>query len=133
MPKSIVTPRIPSPSKTFPVMVYVTASSRDEAEKISLALVEEKLAACVTLIPEVYSRYWWQGKIESGPECLLVMKTFSSHFKRLSARIHELHSYKVPEILAIPVVMGSPPYLSWMKDTLSFPVIPRGHRRGTHK
>lgn len=100
------------------LIVYVTTSSRKEAQRISRAIIHERLAACVTIVPEIHSQYWWKGKIESGRECLMMMKTFPSYFKRLSARIHQLHSYEVPEVLAIPVSRGSKPYLSWMKASL---------------
>jgi periplasmic divalent cation tolerance protein len=96
------------------LLVVSTASQRAEAEKIADVLVKERLAACVTLIPQITSRYWWKGKIESGEEVLLLIKTVSSRFKALEKRIKELHSYETPEILALPVAAGSRDYLRWL-------------------
>ncbi len=100
------------------LVVLCTASKVEEAEKIAQALVEERLAACVNLVPQIDSRYWWQGQIESGQEVLLIMKTLSSQFKALSKRIQELHSYTVPEVIALPIKFGSQAYLKWMNDSL---------------
>ena len=104
---------------TKALIVFVTASSRKEADKIAQALVNEKLAACVSIVPEIYSRYWWKGLIEYEKELWLVIKTTPRCYKRLEKRIRELHSYSVPEILAIPVVSGNLPYLQWMKNALA--------------
>jgi periplasmic divalent cation tolerance protein len=104
---------------TKALVVYVTAASRKEADKIAQALVKERLAACVSIVPEIYSRYWWKGHIEYDKELWLVVKTTARCYKRLEQRIRELHSYSVPEILALPVVSGSPPYLQWMKKALA--------------
>jgi periplasmic divalent cation tolerance protein len=104
---------------TEALVVFVTASSRKEADKIAQALVSERLAACVSIVPEIYSRYWWKGHIEYEKELWLVIKTAPRRYKRLEKRIRELHSYSVPEILAIPVVSGNPPYLQWLKNALA--------------
>ncbi len=99
------------------IVVYCTASSMIEARKLTEALVGGKLAACVSLVPGVLSTYWWQGQIERGEEVLLIIKTESAKFKALSKRIKELHSYTVPEILALPVLAGNPDYLQWLKES----------------
>ncbi len=104
---------------TQALVVFVTASSRKEADKIAQALVKERFAACVSIVPEIYSRYWWKGHIEYDKELWLVIKTTLRCYKRLEKRIKELHSYSVPEILAVPVVSGSPQYLQWMKKALT--------------
>jgi len=103
---------------TKALVVYVTAANRKEADKMAAALVEEKLAACVSIVPNISSRYWWQGRIEYAQELLLIVKTFPRLYKALEKRIRALHSYTVPEILAMPVVEGNPAYLKWMKDSL---------------
>jgi periplasmic divalent cation tolerance protein len=104
---------------TKALIIFVTASNRKEADKIAQALVNEKLAACVSIVPEIYSRYWWKGHIEYDKELWLVIKTTPRRYRRLEKRIGELHSYSIPEILAIPVVSGNPPYLQWMKNALA--------------
>lgn len=100
------------------IVVYCTASSESETRALTEALVGERLAACVSAIPQIRSTYWWQGKIERGEEILLLIKTDSSKFNVLSKRIKAIHSYTVPEILALPVIKGNPDYLKWMRDSL---------------
>lgn len=94
-------------------IVLVTASSQAEANAIAQALVEAKLAACVSFTP-IHSIYTWQGKTESAEEWQLVIKTELSQFPALETKIRQLHSYEVPEIVAIPLVAGSEPYLRWI-------------------
>jgi periplasmic divalent cation tolerance protein len=98
-------------------VVLVTASSQEEGEAIASALVELKLAACVTLLP-VRSIYTWQGKVNSESEWQLVIKTDLSQFPALSDKIQELHSYEVPEIIALPIVAGSRSYLNWIGENV---------------
>lgn len=99
---------------TSVVVVLSTAGSADEAERIATALVDERLAACVNLVPSVTSIYRWQGAVERATEVLLVMKTRRALAKRLVARLHELHSYDVPEAIVLPIDGGSRPYLDWV-------------------
>ena len=98
------------------VVVLITASSALEANRIADALVREKLAPCVSVVPEVFSTYWWEGDVQSAKESLLIVKTKSDVFEALKNRVLELHSYDVPEIICMPLVKGSENYLSWMKD-----------------
>lgn len=93
-------------------VVLVTAPSRDEAEAIAQNLVESKLAACVSLVP-IKSIYTWKGELCKEEEWQLLIKTDLAKFESLSAKIRELHSYEVPEIIALPLVAGYPPYLDW--------------------
>lgn len=97
-----------------PVVCLSTASGAEEAEKIAKALVEERLAACVNLVPGVRSIYRWEGRIEDGAEVLLVIKSRRHLLEALTARVRALHSYTVPEVVAMPVVAGNPDYLSWL-------------------
>jgi len=97
-----------------PVVVLITASSQEEAERIATALVEEMLAACVNVIPGVTSIYRWEGKIERAEEWLLVAKSRSDVMGELVQRVGALHSYDVPEILALPLAGGSEVYLRWL-------------------
>lgn len=98
-------------------VVLVTASSQKEAETIASSLIETKLAACVNLLP-IHSIYIWQGKIHSDSEWQLIIKTDLSLFSQLEKKILELHSYEVPEIIALPIIAGSQPYLQWISDHL---------------
>jgi len=97
--------------------VYVTAASRDEADKIAGAVVEERLAACANIFPGVQSVYRWQGKVERAEECALVIKTTAEGFAALEARVKELHSYECPCIVAWPVVAGNAEYLEWVRES----------------
>ena len=103
---------------TKALVIYITVARRKDADKIADTLVREKLAACVTIVPEVYSRYWWKGHIEYGKELLIIVKTIPSRYRALERRVRQIHAYTVPEILAIPVALGNPAYLEWMKDSL---------------
>ncbi len=96
------------------VVVLSTVSSLEEGRRLARALVDQRLAACVNLIPKVESIYRWQGVVESAEEVLLVVKTTPARFAELRERIAELHSYDVPEILALPVMDGSASYLEWL-------------------
>ncbi|HEY9763977.1 MAG TPA: divalent-cation tolerance protein CutA [Trichocoleus sp.] len=96
-------------------VVLVTASSQEEALKLADHLVKDALAACVNLFP-VQSVYTWQGELHHDTEWQLVIKTNLDCFAQLEARVRELHSYEVPEIIALPIVKGSEPYLSWLAE-----------------
>ncbi len=97
------------------IVVYITAPSEDAAAVIARALVEQKLAACVNIVRNIRSIYSWQGKIEDDAEVLMIAKTQQKHFDALSEKVTELHSYDVPEIIAIPILKGSADYLQWIK------------------
>jgi periplasmic divalent cation tolerance protein len=97
-------------------VVFMTAASREEAETIAAALVEEKLAACVNILSAVQSVYWWEGKICREQEVFLMAKTRTNLFSRLAAKVKALHSYKVPEIIMLPISEGSAEYLQWIED-----------------
>lgn len=96
------------------IVVLITTGSRDEAEAMAGALVRELLAACVNILPGVTSVYRWEGEVQQDQEWLLVAKSHSEILDRLIQRVTELHSYQVPEVLALPVVGGSPTYLRWL-------------------
>jgi len=100
------------------LVVYVTVGSPEEGERLAHALVEERLAACVSRVAPVRSVYRWQGQIEQNDEELLIIKTKRALFERLKTRVQELHSYSVPEIIALPILEGSEPYLKWLKEQL---------------
>jgi len=96
------------------ILILVTAGSEPEAEKIARALVEERLAACVNIISPIRSIYRWEGKVQDDHEWLLVIKTQATHFAAIEARVKALHSYQVPEVIALPIVAGSEQYLGWL-------------------
>ena len=96
------------------LIVMVTAASQDEAVKIADQVVRARLAACASTIPTVRSTYWWEGKLMNEQESLLLIKTTSDKFNSLEETIRKIHSYKVPEIIAIQVSKGFAPYLEWV-------------------
>lgn len=99
-------------------VVMVTTSSRAEAEAIAQNLVESKLAACVSFMP-INSIYTWQGQLHKEEEWQLLIKTDLAKFEILEAKIREIHSYEVPEIIALPLVAGSAPYLAWISEQVN--------------
>jgi periplasmic divalent cation tolerance protein len=99
-----------------PIVVFVTCGSEEEAVKISNALVEERLAACVNLISPVRSIYRWEEKIWDEKEWLLIIKTQRKRFQEIETRVKPLHSYSVPEIISLPIVEGSSSYLNWLVE-----------------
>jgi len=101
------------------LVVYITVGSTEEGDRLASTLVEEKLAACVNRIGGVRSTYAWEGKIQADEEQLLIVKTSAAAFDQLEQRVRDLHSYEVPEIIAVPVVCGNNAYLKWMAGTLS--------------
>lgn len=104
---------------TDKIVVLTTCGSGDEAAKIARALVEKKLAACVNVMPGVRSFYRWKGAIEDEQESLLVIKSSRALFNDLRVEIEKLHSYEVPEVIAVPIVDGSEGYLAWLDRELA--------------
>jgi periplasmic divalent cation tolerance protein len=100
-------------------IVMTTVASSEEAARLGRALVEERLAACATLLPAVHSIYHWKDQIESSAECLLLLKTATGRLAALEARFNELHSYQTPEFLVLAVEAGSHSYLAWLNASLS--------------
>lgn len=97
------------------IVVFVTVGSLQEGTAIGRALVEKKLVACVNLIPQLTSIFCWDGKVLEEQECLMMMKTRKELYLRLEGAVKGLHSYEVPEIIALPVTHGLPEYLSWVR------------------
>jgi periplasmic divalent cation tolerance protein len=98
------------------IIVLVTASKEKEAEKIAKALVEARLAGCVNIIRGIRSIYRWQENVEDEREVLMIAKTRKKFFRAFEKKVKELHSYTVPEIIAMPVASGSKDYLAWIKN-----------------
>lgn len=99
-------------------LVITTVKNISDAGRISGKLVSEKLAACVSTVPDVRSVYRWRGKVERSNEVMLLVKTSAKKLDKLMARIKELHSYEVPEILVLKVDRGLPQYLKWIEESL---------------
>lgn len=95
-------------------VVLVTVPDEKTADRIAHDLVEKRLAACVSRVPGVLSRYRWEGKIENDSELLLIVKTRTALFGELAQAVKELHPYTVPEIVALPIADGHAPYLAWL-------------------
>ncbi len=100
------------------IVVFITTSSFEEAEKISNYLVENKLAACVNIIKNVKSIFFWQGNKEDAEECLLIVKTKKDLFKNLAKEVKKFHNYTIPEIVALPIIDGNEDYLNWIEETV---------------
>ena len=103
------------------LVVYITAPNEEEGAKIARLLVEERLAGCVNIVPEIRSIYSWQGKIEDEKEVLLIVKTRFKLFTALKSKVLKMHSYSVPEIIALPIVDGSEEYIKWLKEVTTQP------------
>lgn len=99
-------------------VVLTSCATREEAAQLARTLVEERLAACATLLPGAESVYRWHGEMESAAETLLLLKTSLAKIPALEARMHELHSYDTPEFLVLPVESGSKNYLAWLQASL---------------
>ncbi len=95
-------------------VILSTCSSEKEANKISKCLLDKKIIACVNILDGVKSMYWWKGKIVKDNECLMIIKTKKSLVKNVIASIKKMHSYKVPEIIELPIKKGNKDYLDWI-------------------
>ncbi|HEY1203614.1 MAG: divalent-cation tolerance protein CutA [Bryobacteraceae bacterium] len=104
---------------TDKIVVLVTCSSVEEGRKIARALVERRLAACVNVVTGIESVYRWKGAVEEASECLLLAKTTRGRFDPLQSAVRELHSYELPEVVALPIVDGVEAYLSWIETSVA--------------
>jgi periplasmic divalent cation tolerance protein len=103
-------------NSTQAIVVLMTASSHEEANRIAELLVAERLAACVQILPEIQSVYRWQGEVQREKEVLILAKTVASRFDELERRVRAMHSYETPEIVALSITAASEPYLKWLID-----------------
>jgi periplasmic divalent cation tolerance protein len=103
---------------TDKAVILTTTASEAEASRIASALVEQRLAACVNIVPRVHSIYYWQGKTERGEEYLLLIKSSLQLQEKVRATVRSLHSYQVPEFVVLRIEAGSDEYLSWMAESL---------------
>ena len=103
---------------TDKIVVLSTCGSEEEAAKVAQRLLDRRLAACVSIVPRVRSFYRWKGAVESGEEWLLLIKSSRPLFELLRTELEQVHTYEVPEILALPVVEGATAYLDWLESNL---------------
>jgi periplasmic divalent cation tolerance protein len=101
------------------VIVLITASSKEEAVNIGKVLVDEHLGACVNIVPEIFSIFSWDGKTQEAHETLLIVKSKRSLMDKIIARVKSLHSYSVPEVIALSIIAGSKEYLDWVTASTS--------------
>lgn len=100
--------------ETDAIVIFITTSGEGEAHKITDLLLNQRKAACVNIVPKVDSRFWWQGKLDSAQESLLIIKTKASLLTEIINLVKGAHSYTVPEVIAVPVVGGNEDYLKWI-------------------
>ena len=96
------------------VVIFISAKDREEAQKIAKTLVKRRQAACVNIVPAVNSHYWWKDKLEATEESLIIVKTRESLLPEVIKTVKKLHSYHIPEIIALPIIGGSRDYLEWI-------------------
>lgn len=111
-------------------VVLVTVSSTSEAKSIAHHVLEERLAACVNLVPKISSIYWWEGKIEECRETLMLMKTRQDKLEELISSIKQLHSYDIPEIISLPLGISSEDYLRWIDASMNKSQTQNGQNNG---
>ncbi len=100
------------------IQVVTTTDRKEDAERIARALVEDRLAACVQLIGPVRSTYWWKGRVETAEEWQCWAKTEAGFYEEVEKSIRAIHPYELPEIVAMPILRGSPEYLEWLRGEL---------------
>jgi periplasmic divalent cation tolerance protein len=100
------------------ILILVTAKNKNQADKIAAGLIKAKLAACVNIIAKINSVFFWAGKTDKASESLLLIKSKKEKMPKIIKLVKSLHSYEVPEIIAIPIITGDKPYLRWIDATL---------------
>jgi periplasmic divalent cation tolerance protein len=101
------------------IVIFITTSSIQEAQKIAEHLVAVHLVACVNIIESVQSVFWWENKVDRANESLVIVKTMKKNFKKIVKAVKSFHSYSVPEIIALPIIDGNPDYMKWIKDSVA--------------
>ena len=103
---------------TLNIVIVITTKNSDEAHKIARALLEDKLIACANIMPGIQSVFWWEGKVDQAEETMMVLKSKRSLFKKIVKKVKSLHSYSVPEVIALPILDGNPDYLRWIDESV---------------
>ncbi|OGO01563.1 MAG: hypothetical protein A2Y90_01420 [Chloroflexi bacterium RBG_13_52_12] len=101
------------------IVVFITVKEPEEAQKIAKALLKRRQAACVNILPGIESHFWWKDKLDSAKEILLIIKTRESLLPDLIKSVKKIHSYSIPEIIAVPIVGGSRNYLEWIDSEIA--------------
>jgi len=101
------------------IVVFITARDTEEAQKIAKSLLKRRQAACVNIVPEVDSHFWWQDKLDSAKESLLVVKTKDTLLPDIVKSVKKIHSYSIPEITALPIIGGNQEYLDWLDSEVT--------------
>ena len=102
--------------QTDAIVIFVTTGSEDEAHRVAVHLLGRKKATCINIVPRVDSLFWWQGRLDSARESLLIIKTKASLLPEIVELVKEVHSYAVPEIIVLPIIDGNEDYLKWIDD-----------------
>jgi len=96
------------------IVLFVTTANAEEAERIAKVLLKERKVACINIVPRISSLFWWQGKLDSAEESLLIIKTKASVLDEIVSLVKEHHSYNIPEVIALPIIGGNQDYLEWV-------------------
>ena len=99
------------------IVVFVTAKDAKQAQKIAAGLIRGRLAACVNVVKDIKSIFWWEGSVDQSDEALLIIKSRKTLLKKIIRKVKELHSYQLPEIIALPIIDGSKDYLKWIGES----------------
>lgn len=103
------------------IVIFITAPNKKEANFIAQELIKRRLAACVNIVDKIESIFWWQDKISKAGEILLIVKSKKSKLNKIIKQVKSIHSYEVPEIIALPIVGGNKDYLEWLDDSVGNP------------
>jgi periplasmic divalent cation tolerance protein len=106
-----------------PVLLYITASNREEAISLARELLGHRLIACANIVDQATSLYWWQGAIEHTSEALIIAKSFSFHVRAITDKVKELHTYDCPCVVATPIADGNTDYIKWLREQIELPII----------
>lgn len=104
--------------KLMYIVVFVTASSKKEAQNLARGLLRNRLCACVNIVDKIESLFWWEGKIDSASETLLIIKSTKAKLPKIMKLVKSKHSYEVPEVIALPIIGGLKPYLRWIDESI---------------
>ena len=101
------------------IVVFITVKEPEEAQKIAKALVKRRQAACVNILPGVSSHFWWKDKLDTADECLVIVKSRESLLPDIIKSVRKIHSYSIPEIIALPIIGGNREYLEWIDSEVA--------------